>query len=178
MVPEYIREKMTPSELQLSIAGSPDIDVAEWQKHSEVLPPNFYAAPQVCVLFCFWFGLLSGFFPLVLDQVVLGVCGEPGSGWPHPSLVLHVWLEMPPTIWFCRPPGYVCLVFFFRTRCGLMYKKNLSAPFRLLLTGSSDLRLPSAHTCSFQLDLPQYSSAEILRLKVAEAITHNEFALA
>ncbi len=39
-----------------------------------------------------------------------------------------------------------------------------------LNTDSPDRRLPQAHTCFFQLDLPEYSSKDILRDKLLIAI--------
>ena len=45
------------------------------------------------------------------------------------------------------------------------------------MTAASDGRLPGAHTCAFQLDLPQYPTPEILAEKMSEAMKHLEFAL-
>lgn len=43
---------------------------------------------------------------------------------------------------------------------------------QLIKAGSPDAYLPVAHTCFFQLDLPSYSSKEIMREKFLYAITH------
>lgn len=42
--------------------------------------------------------------------------------------------------------------------------------FALHAAPADDARLPAAHTCFNQLDLPQYSSRAILREKLAYAI--------
>ncbi len=55
--------------------------------------------------------------------------------------------------------------------------KGMPRPFCIEITPPSD-RLPGAHTCAFQLDLPRYESYEVLAAKLAEAMTHLEFALA
>ena len=46
----------------------------------------------------------------------------------------------------------------------------LTPPFTISSTGSDDARLPSSHTCYNQLEIPQYSSAEILRDKLLRAL--------
>ena len=38
--------------------------------------------------------------------------------------------------------------------------------------GNVDGHLPVSHTCFFQLDLPAYSTKEIMREKLVYAITH------
>ena len=40
------------------------------------------------------------------------------------------------------------------------------------LYGGTDQSFPVAHTCSFQLDLPRYSSKDVLRSKLLFAITN------
>ena len=39
-------------------------------------------------------------------------------------------------------------------------------------------RLPVAHTCGFQLDLPKYASKEVLRHKLLQAVEHVDFQIA
>jgi hypothetical protein len=39
-------------------------------------------------------------------------------------------------------------------------------------------RLPVAHTCGFQLDLPLYPSQEVLRNKLLQAVEHVDFHIA
>ncbi len=39
---------------------------------------------------------------------------------------------------------------------------------------NDDIHLPVSHTCFNILDLPAYSSKEILRRKLLEAIEHNQ----
>lgn len=46
----------------------------------------------------------------------------------------------------------------------------LTPPFTISSTGSDDARLPSSHTCYNQLEIPQYSTAEILRDKLLRAL--------
>ena len=46
-------------------------------------------------------------------------------------------------------------------------------------TTDPDRRLPQAHTCFFQLDLPEYSSKEVLRQRILTSIKEGKsFAIA
>ena len=46
---------------------------------------------------------------------------------------------------------------------------NWSRPFKLTYSGAGDEMLPIAHTCFFQLELPQYSSDTIMRERLLVA---------
>ena len=43
---------------------------------------------------------------------------------------------------------------------------------QMMVVGDSDGRLPSASTCFFQLHLPPYSSAAVLKERLLYAVTH------
>jgi len=59
-----------------------------------------------------------------------------------------------------------------RSRLPLAYE-DFSHDFKIQKTsyGNSDEQLPQSHTCFFTLDLPPYSSIEIMREKLLYAIT-------
>lgn len=46
--------------------------------------------------------------------------------------------------------------------------------FTLTATGLDDNRIPSAHTCFNDVILPKYSSKEIMRQKLLQALEHKE----
>lgn len=48
----------------------------------------------------------------------------------------------------------------------------------VISVGGSIDRLPVSHTCSGYLDLPEYSSLEMLELKLNQALEEQNFALA
>lgn len=46
--------------------------------------------------------------------------------------------------------------------------------FTITATGLDDNRIPSAHTCFNDVILPRYSSKEIMRQKILQALEHKE----
>ena len=46
--------------------------------------------------------------------------------------------------------------------------------FTITATGQDDERIPSAHTCFNDLILPKYTSKDVMRNKLLQALEHNE----
>ena len=71
---------------------------------------------------------------------------------------------------------------FFRFTWGrsrLPHKDNWPRPFKLVARNYGDDMLPLAHTCFFELELPQYSTDQIMRERLLIAIHYgaSEFML-
>ena len=64
-------------------------------------------------------------------------------------------------------------------RSRLPHKDNWPRPFKLCARNYGDDMLPLAHTCFFELELPQYSSEKIMRERLLFAIHYgaSEFML-
>ena len=64
-------------------------------------------------------------------------------------------------------------------RSRLPHKDNWPRPFKLVARNYGDDMLPLAHTCFFELELPQYSTDQIMRERLLIAIHYgaSEFML-
>ena len=58
-----------------------------------------------------------------------------------------------------------------RTR--LPKESRWSHPFKLTRKNGTDAMLPIAHTCFFQIELPPYSSDEVMRQRLLTAIHYS-----
>ena len=161
---------LTADELERVLLGSPDVDVGDWRCHS--VAKGFAAdSPQVGRDTSATYNILHAETPLSLHHTLIHLCCcAPQVEWfwqvlseatAEVRLRILTW-----TTGLARAPlgGFAHMHLAFTLQCD-------AAPEH------AD-RLPVAHTCGFQLDLPLYSTKEVLRGKLLQAVEHFDFHIA
>jgi E3 ubiquitin-protein ligase HUWE1 len=133
--PGLLGARFTPAEFASVIAGSPDIDVIDWENHTVYFDGYDTGSDQVR---WFW-DILSRWDNQQRGKLLLFATGS----------------SIPPLGGFANLRG------------GIHAEPS---KFRIVRTHADNGRLPTAHTCFNELDLPEYTSQEEMEGKLLKAV--------
>ncbi|ETO18353.1 E3 ubiquitin protein ligase upl2 [Reticulomyxa filosa] len=146
LIPHWLISIFNWSELDLLICGMPDIDIVDWQNNTQYFGRYTKDSPQIKLVYIsfFYCVYVKWFWETVQDMDK-----------EERALLLQfvTGTSKVPLGGFANLPG--------------MYGNQR---FQIHSSLQTDEVLPSAHTCFNQLDLPQYSTKEVLKEKLLLAI--------